>query len=52
MPDADLCRRALTPVEEAALFAGDALRAAGIVMAGAASDATPEHHHVPQTSLP
>lgn len=32
--EADPCRRALTPVEEAALFAGDALRAARQVMAG------------------
>lgn len=34
MPEADPCRRALTPAKEAALFAGDALRAAGKVMSG------------------
>lgn len=34
MTGADPCRRALTPVEDAALFVGDALRAAGRVMAG------------------
>ncbi|MCP1549441.1 MULTISPECIES: hypothetical protein [Methylobacteriaceae] len=34
MPEADPCRRALTPVEEANLFAGDALRAAHAVMSG------------------
>lgn len=34
MPEADPCRRALTPTEEAALFARDALRAAGRVMSG------------------
>ena len=39
MSEADPCRRALTPTEEAALFAGDALRAAGKVMSGAAADA-------------
>ncbi|WP_264051044.1 hypothetical protein [Methylobacterium flocculans] len=39
MPDADPCRRALTPIEGVALFASDAPRAAGIVMAGAAADA-------------
>jgi hypothetical protein len=38
--DADPCRRALTPIEEARLFAGDALRAARAVMAG--EPATPE----------
>jgi hypothetical protein len=32
--DADPARRALTPVEEARLFAGDALRAARTVMSG------------------
>ncbi|KQO61758.1 hypothetical protein [Methylobacterium sp. Leaf88] len=34
MPEADPCRRALTPTEEANLFAGDALRAANSVMSG------------------
>lgn len=34
MPGADPCRRALTPAEEARLFARDALRAAGRVMSG------------------
>ncbi|WP_162248659.1 hypothetical protein [Methylobacterium sp. Leaf94] len=34
MSEADPCRRALTPTEEAALFAGDALRAANSVMSG------------------
>lgn len=37
MPEADPCRRALSPVEDAALFAGDALRAAGKVMSGKAA---------------
>jgi len=32
--DADPCRRALTPTEEADLFARDALRAARAVMSG------------------
>lgn len=34
MSEADPCRRALTPAEDAALFAGDALRAADRVMSG------------------
>ncbi|WCS27968.1 hypothetical protein LOK46_14425 [Methylobacterium sp. NMS14P] len=34
MAEADPCRRALTPTEEANLFAGDALRAARKVMSG------------------
>lgn len=34
MPEADPCRRALTPTEEAKLFAGDALQAARQVMSG------------------
>lgn len=34
MAEADPCRQALTDVEEAALFAGDALRAARAVMSG------------------
>ncbi|MEE7478835.1 MULTISPECIES: hypothetical protein [Methylobacterium] len=34
MAEADPCRRALTPVEEAKLFARDALRAARGVLAG------------------
>ncbi len=34
MPGADPCRRALTPEEEARLFARDALRAARSVLAG------------------
>ncbi|MFF9550855.1 hypothetical protein [Methylobacterium fujisawaense] len=34
MPEADPCRRALTPAEDAALFARDALRAAREVMSG------------------
>lgn len=34
MPEADPCRRALTPTEEASLFARDALRAARHVMSG------------------
>lgn len=34
MAEADPCRRALTPADEARLFAGDALRAARAVMAG------------------
>ena len=34
MSESDPCRRALTPTEEAALFSGDALRAARGVMSG------------------
>lgn len=34
MPGADPCRRALTPKEEARLFARDALRAARGILAG------------------
>lgn len=34
MAEADPCRRSLTPAEDAALFAGDALRAARNVMSG------------------
>lgn len=34
MTEADPCRSALTPAEDAALYAEDALRAAGQVMAG------------------
>ncbi len=34
VPGADPCRRALTPTEEAALFARDAIRAARHVMSG------------------
>lgn len=37
VPEADPCRRALTPAEEAALFAGDALQAAQRVMSGEAA---------------
>jgi hypothetical protein len=39
VPDADPCRRALTPVEEAKLFARDALRAARSVMSENPADA-------------
>lgn len=38
MAEADPCRRALTPVEEARLFARDALRAARAVLAGNPAD--------------
>lgn len=38
MPGADPCRRALTPKEEARLFAWDALRAARSVLAGNPAD--------------
>ena len=34
VPEADPCRRTLTPAEDAALFAGDALRAARAIMSG------------------
>ncbi|WP_238229496.1 hypothetical protein [Methylobacterium hispanicum] len=40
--EADPCRRALTPVEEAKLFARDALRAARGVLAGNPADAAGE----------
>ena len=42
MPAADPCRRVLTPTEEAALFAPDALRAARHVMSGIPADAADE----------
>lgn len=42
MPAADPCRRVLTPTEEAALFAPDALRAARHVMSGIPADEADE----------
>lgn len=44
MAETDPCRRALTDVEEAALFAGDALRAARKVMSGNPAGAEGEAH--------
>ncbi|KMO10605.1 hypothetical protein [Methylobacterium platani] len=41
MPEADPCRRALTPAEDGRLFARDAIRAARAVLSGN-SDTPPE----------